>query len=225
MKAITLILGTLILPFLSSCGFYQPALVDMPLIKSKKDLRVDVGGSILPSVYTTVSYGLTNQIAVQTFAKMSGDGRYYVQGAFGLYKSLVDNRVIEWYTGMGYGYGDAYNDANPGNLTGNYHQIFTQLNYGKTGCRFANMDFGVGLKAGIIGAESLNNHNYFDPMQISTVENHSLLVEPHAFVRIGGKRLKFSTKVGYGMLFKLFDTDRELPYEPLNLGMGLNYSF
>lgn len=60
MKVTTIILGILILPFLSSCGFYQPALVDIPLIKSKNDLRVDVGGSILPSVYSTVSYGLTN---------------------------------------------------------------------------------------------------------------------------------------------------------------------
>jgi hypothetical protein len=197
----------------------------MPLIKSEKDLRVDVGGSIPPSVYSTVSYGLTNHIAVQTFAKISEDGRFYVQGALGLYKSLSDNRVLEWYNGAGFGDGDAYNDANLGNLTGNYHQIFTQLNYGKTGCRFANMDFGVGLKAGYIGAGRLNNHNYYDPMQISIVENHSLLIEPQAFVRFGGKRLKFSTKVGYGALLKLFKTDSELPYDPLNLGIGLNYSF
>ena len=224
MKVTTIVFGILILPLLSSCGFYQPTLVDMPLIKGKKDLRVDVGGSILPSVYTTVSYGLTDLIAVQTFAKMSGDGRYYVQGALGLYKSLADNHVLEWYNGMGYGYGNAMN-ANPGNLTGNYHQIFTQLNYGKTGCRFANMDFGVGLKAGYIGADRLNNNNYYYPSQISDVENHSLLIEPQAFVRLGGKRLKFSTKVGYGMLFKLFDTDSRLPNYPLNLGIGLNYSF
>jgi hypothetical protein len=225
MKVTTIVLGILILPLLFSCGFYQPSLVDMPLIQSKKDLRVDVGGSILPSVYTTVSYGLTNRIAVQTFAKISGDGKYYVQGALGLYKSLSDNRVLEWYNGVGYGYGYAYNDANPGRLTGNYHQIFTQLNYGKTGCRFANMDFGLGLKAGYIGAYRLNNDNYYYPMQISNVENHSLLIEPQAFVRLGGKRLKFSTKVGYGLLFKLFDTDSRLPYDPLTLGIGLNYSF
>jgi hypothetical protein len=228
MKVTAIILGILILTLLSSCGFYQPALVDMPLIKGKKDLRVDVGGAINPSVYTTVSYGLTNKIAVQTFAKIAGQGIFYVQGALGLYKPLSDNRVLEWYNGVGYGYGYAYNDANPGNLTGNYHQIFTQLNYGKTGCRFANMDFGVGLKAAYIGADRLNNHYYYwedIPLQISTVENHSLLIEPQAFVRLGGKRLKFSTKVGYGMLFKLFNTDRRLPYYPLNLGIGLNYSF
>lgn len=225
MKVTTLIFGILIIPFISSCGFYRPALVDMPLIKSKNDFRVDVGASILPSAYSTVSYGLTDKIAVQAFAKISGDGVYYIQAAMGLYKSLEDKRVLEWYNGLGYGYGYAYNDVNPGDLTGNYHQIFTQLNYGKTGCRFANMDYGVGLKAGYLGADRLNNQNYYDPGLISVVENHSLLIEPQAFVRLGGKRLKFSAKVGYGMLFKLFDTDRALSYEPLNLGIGLNYSF
>jgi hypothetical protein len=90
------------------------------------------------------------------------------------------------------------------------------------------MDFGVGLKAGYIGADRLNNHYYYDddfPRQISIVENHSLLIEPQAFVRLGGKRLKISTRVGYGMLFKLFDTDKRMPNYPLNLGIGLNYSF
>jgi len=225
MKVTTIVIGILILPLLSSCGFYKPTLVDIPLIRGKNDLRVDVGGSIIPSVYTTISYGLTNRIAVQTFAKISEDGIFYVQGALGLYKSLADNRVVEWYNGVGYGYGDAYKDANPGNLRGNYHQVFTQLNYGKTGCRFANMDFGVGLKAGYMGANSLNDNNYFQNGQSATVENHSLLIEPQAFVRLGGKRLKFSAKLGYGMLFKLFDTDSNLPYDPLNLGIGLNYSF
>ena len=225
MRVTTIVVGILILPLLVSCGFYQPALVDMPMIKSKNDLRVDVGGSMNPSVYATISYGLTNQIAIQAFAKKSEQGIFYVQGALGLYKSLYDNRVLEWYSGVGYGYGYAYNDANPGNLTGYYNQIFTQLNYGKTGCRFANMDYGVGLKVSYIDANTLNNYNYYEPMQISTVENHSLLIEPQAFIRLGGKKLKFSTKIGYGMLFKLFDADRYLPFDPLNVGIGLNYNF
>ena len=225
MKRYTYILGITILISFNSCGFYQPQMVDIPLISSKKDLRIDIGASIIPSAYTTVSYGLTNELSIQSYVRISDKNKYYIQGALGLYKKLTDNKVLEWYNGVGYGYGNAYNDANPGNLTGNYHQIFTQLNYGKTNCQFANMDIGIGLKAGYIGAFLLNDNNYYEPFQISNVENHNLLLEPQAFVRLGSKRLKFSTKLGYGILFKLFNTDKKLPYEPLNLGIGINYSF
>lgn len=225
MKSTTKIIVLLAVTLLSSCAFYQPSMVDIPLITGKNDVRVDVGGSINPSVYTTVSYGLTDKIALQAFAKVSDPDRYYVQGAFGLYKSLLNNRVVEWYSGVGYGYSKAYNDANPGNLTGNYSQIFTQLNYGKTGCRFANMDFGVGLKAGYVGSNRLLDDSYYYQMHTSIIESHNLLIEPQAFLRLGGKKLKFSAKVGYGMLFKLFNTEKELPIDPLNLGIGLNYSF
>jgi hypothetical protein len=225
MKKHTYILEIAILILFNSCGFYQPQMVDIPLISRKKDLRIDIGASIIPSAYSTVSYGLTNKLSIQSYVRISGENKYYIQGALGLYKKLADNKVLEWYNGVGYGYGNAYNDANPGNLTGNYHQIFTQLNYGKTNCQFANMDIGIGLKAGYIGATLLNDNNYYEPFQISNVESHSLLFEPQAFVRFGGKRLKFSTKLGYGVLFKLFKTDKKLPYEPLNLGIGINYSF
>jgi hypothetical protein len=225
MKTDTFILGISILISLNSCGFYQVQMVDIPLISHKKDLRLDIGASIIPSAYATVSYGLTNELSIQSYIRISDKNKYYIQEALGFYKKLTDNKVLEWYNGVGYGYGNAYNDANPGNLTGNYHQIFTQLNYGKTNCQFANMDIGIGFKAGYIGATLLNDNNYYEPFQISNVESHSLLFEPQAFVRLGGKRLKFSTKLGYGVLFKLFKTNKELPYEPLNIGIGLNYHF
>ncbi len=225
MKRHTYILGIITVILFNSCGFYQSQMVDVPLISYKKDLRIDVGASINPSVYTTVSYGLTNKLSIQSYAKISDKNVYYVQGALGLYKKLNDNRVLEWYNGVGYGYGDAYNDANPGNLTGNYHQIFTQLNYGKKSCHFANLDIGIGFKAGYIGATLLNDNNYYEPFQTSNVKSRSLLFEPQAFLRFGGKHLKFSTKLGYGALFKLFKTDKELPYDPLNMGIGINYSF
>lgn len=225
MKSTTKIIVLLAVTLLSSCGFYQPSMVDIPLITEKNDVRVDVGGSINPSLYATVSYGLTDKIALQAFAKVLDPDRYYVQGAFGLYKSLLNNRVVEWYSGVGYGYSKAYNDANPGYLTGNYSQIFTQLNYGKTRCRFANMDFGVGLKAGYVGSNRLLDDSYYYHMHTAIVESHNLLIEPQAFLRLGGKKLKVSAKVGYGVLIKLFNTEKQLPFDPLNLGIGLNYSF
>jgi hypothetical protein len=37
---------------------------DIPLISGKNDLRVDAGISVVPSVNATVSYGLTNNVAI-----------------------------------------------------------------------------------------------------------------------------------------------------------------
>lgn len=101
---------------LTGCVVYQPQAVDIPLINKKKDLRIDAGISNLTSANATISYGLTDKVAVQTFGSYQLGERYYFQGAIGLYKKQNIQQVMEWYGGFGYGQGDAYNDANPGNL-------------------------------------------------------------------------------------------------------------
>jgi len=48
-----------------SCVAYQPQIVDIPLIHEKNDVRVDASASIVKtSVGSTVSYGLTDKIAL-----------------------------------------------------------------------------------------------------------------------------------------------------------------
>ncbi len=98
---------------------------DIPLINKKNDLRIDGGVSLIPSLYTTVSYGLTDKIAVQGFANIGMTE--YLQGAIGRYQNFGKGGVFEWYGGLGYGKADAQNNANPGNLYGDYQLYFTQI--------------------------------------------------------------------------------------------------
>lgn len=77
------------------------------MISKKNDLRIVGGISIIPSAHATVSYGLSDKIAIQGFGSIGPDGSYYIQAASGLYKKLGNHKVMEFYVGYGYGYGDA----------------------------------------------------------------------------------------------------------------------
>ena len=201
---------------------------DIPLISEKNDTRIDAGISSVVSANATISYGLTNKVAIQGFGSLRPDNGYYVQVATGLYKNIGNNKIFELYSGFGYGYGDAYKDANPGNLYGNYQIYFLQFNYGKIGCKFANMDYGFGLKAGLLHSNMIDNNYYnwtSETGPFMTYHDNSLLVEPNLFLRLGGEKLKFNIKLGSCWLNKLTHTDKRLPYSFINLGLGLNYRF
>ena len=221
-----LINGFLIAMMMTSCIVYHPQTADIPLINEKKDLRIDAGISIVPSAHATISYGLTDKIAVQTFGSIGSDERYYFQGAAGLYKNLENHKVMELYGGFGYGYGSAYKDANPGDLYGNYQLYFLQYNYGKIASELSNLEIGFGIKSGYLHS-NLTDKNYYDwnsetgPFNI--YKDDSFLIEPTGFIRLGGEKLKFSIKLGSCWIYKFTNTDRNLPYSYLNLGLGVNY--
>ena len=105
---------------MTGCVVYQPQAIDIPLIHEKNECRIDAGVSFLPSVQSTISYGLTDKIVLKGYGSYGNDRKYYLQAAAGVYQQKRDNRVMEIYGGFAYGYGDAYKDANPGNLIGNY---------------------------------------------------------------------------------------------------------
>jgi len=230
MKNKLVILGFLSSMYLTSCTVYQPNLADIPLINQKHELRVDAGGSLVPpKVNATISYGLTDKIAVQTFGNTDVDQGYFIQGALGYYKDLGENKVMEIYGGYGSGYGDAYNDANPGDLIGHYQTYFTQFNLGKVNGSFAHVDYGFGVKAGLLHS-TLADKNYYrldypDNGSILDYKDNSLLIEPTGFIRFGGERLKVNFKLGGCWMYKFTNTNRHLPYSPANLGIGLNYMF
>jgi hypothetical protein len=226
--------GFLIYLLMTSCVLYHPQITDIPLINKKKDVRLDGGISAIPSVHATISYGLTKKIAVQTFGSIGPDNNgnfgskneYYFQGAAGLYKNIGNQKIMEFYSGYGYGYGEAYRDANPGNLYGDYQLYFVQFNYGKTDCKFAKMDYGFGVKTGYFRS-NLTDHNYYhfysETGPFTTYKDNSLLIEPNVFVRLGGERLKFNVKLGSCWIIKFTHTNKSLPHEFINLGLGLNY--
>jgi len=219
-------LGFLLSLMMSSCIVYQTQTTDVPLISKKHDLRVDAGVSLVPSVHATISYGLTDKMAIQGFGSIGSGDRYYFQAATGLYKNKGNSRVIELYGGFGYGYGNAYKDANPGNLLGDYQLYFGQLNYGKIANEFSNFEIGFGIKTGYLHS-NLTDKNYYDWISetgpYKTYHDESMLIEPVGFIRIGGQKLKFSVKLGGTMIYKFTNTNRSLPYSYINLGLGINY--
>ncbi len=211
---------------MTSCAYY-PQVVDVPLINHKNDLRVDAGISIIPTVRATVSYGLTDRVAIQASGNYQWNDVYYWQGAAGLFKK--NERVVkEMYAGFGYGLGNAYNDANPGNLKGDYQIYFVQFNYGKIDDKFAHMDYGIGLKTGYFHS-NFTDMNYYEIYPNGSVyklyRDESILFEPTAFIRLGGERLKFNLKIGSSFIYKFThqNIDYSLPHAYLNLGLGVSY--
>jgi len=201
-------------------------MVDIPLISKKNDVRVDAGVSLLPSANATITYGLTDKIAIQGFGSIGADDRYYFQAATGLYKNKGNNRVLELYGGFGYGYGIAYKDSNPGHLLGDYQLYFGQVNYGRIANESSNFEIGFGIKTGYLHSD-LTDKNYYGwisesgPFRI--YHDDCLLLEPVGFIRIGGDKLKFSVKLGGTMIYKFTNTEKSFPYGFINLGLGINY--
>ncbi|MDD4993971.1 MAG: hypothetical protein PHR83_17250 [Paludibacter sp.] len=227
MKPKQTLLLILALTSITSC-VYQPTMVDIPLISQKHELRVDAGVSIIPAVNATVSYGLTDKLAIQTYLNTNTYDSYYLQGAVGYYKNLGNNKIMEIYGGFGSGEGDAYSDANPGNLKGNYQSYFAQFNMGSINGRFAHMESGFGIKTGMLHS-NMTDMNYYDktyPLSTSHINysDNSFLFEPTFFFRFGGERLKVNFKMGGCWMYKFTNIDKYFPYSRLNLGIGLNYN-
>lgn len=213
----------------SGCSVYSPQTIDIPLISKKKELRTDAGISFKEFFYGTLSYGLTNKIALQAYFNRSYDSRFFMQGAPGIYRNLGKNRHLEVYSGFGFGKTEAGNHDIPTKLKGNYQLYFLQLNMGKLNCEFANADLGFGIKAGYLHSD-LDNLNYFTRYQpfygtYEVLTANNILLEPAAFIRIGGERLKFSLKVCGCLHYQLNNKDKPLPFDFWNLGLGVNYRF
>lgn len=211
----------------SSCCVYHPQTADIPLIIKKNDLRIDAGISLVPTIHSTISYGLTNKIAIQAFGSTGGDDRQYFHFASGLYKVYENQNVMELYGGFGYGYGDAYKDSNPGHLYGNYQLYFLQYNFGHYSNKSGHLEFGFGIKSGYFHSE-LTDRNYYswrsETGPYLSYKENGILIEPSAFFRLGGERLKFSFKAGGCRIFKITNPDNYIPTTDINIGLGLNYA-
>jgi hypothetical protein len=211
----------------SGCSVYHPHMVDIPLINKKKDVRFDAGVSTVLLFHGTFSYGITKNIAIQTFGSFGESQKYYVHQAIGYFNNLGNNKVMEVYAGYGYGYGDAYNDANPGALSGNYSLYFTQFNFGKIDCKSSHTDIGFGIRTGFMHSNFTDTgfyERYYPPASYPLTDD-SFILEPNAFLRFGGEKFKLSLKLGTCLIYKFTNKDKSLPYNMINLGLGFNYSF
>jgi hypothetical protein len=230
MKKLFLILFTVSL--FTSCRVYYPRVLDVPLIREKGDTRLECG-ALLTLVHASVSYGLTENIAIQTAGSITAEKSYmfnrdfYIQSAVGFYKNKQNKTVMELYAGFGYGNGSSSNNANPGTLYGNYQIYFTQLNYGgiNLGHR-GNTEVGFGVKIGYMHSK-LTDRNYygynrFPPYPVLNM--NGILAEPMLILRTGGERLKFQTNIGACRIFRINGTDRYPSFWPITFSIGISYS-
>lgn len=213
---------------LSGCVYY-PQAVDIPLISEKNEARIDAGISTDVSAHATVSYGLTDKVALQGFARYGTEEQFYLQGAAGLYKKSLNNYVTELYGGVGYGVCDVSLHDHEESLKGNFQLYFLQINYGRKDRRFAHVDYGIGFKTGLLNTNLVTDNwwNEDHALYIPPYDDNdqSLVLEPNAVFRIGGKRLKFNIKAGGCLIYKFTRSENKLPYSKWNVGFGLNYHF
>jgi len=230
MNSKVLIFGFLFSLVMSGCIVYHPLPNDVPLISKKNDLRIDAGVSIIPSMHTTISYGLTDKIAVQGFGSASIGNKYYYQAATGVYKKLANQYIMELYGGFGYGHSKAESEftfnGQSGYLYGNYQLYYAQINYGKISIEHPHIDFGFSLKTGFLNS-NLIDENYHDWVSefgpFIKYHHESILVEPIAFMRVGKNRVKFSVIVCGTWIYKLTYKNIEIPYKNANIACGMNF--
>ena len=206
----------ILLILLTGCSSYYPQIVDVPLIKEKGDLRVDAGITYVPSIHGTISYGLTDIIAIQAYSNIDVLGRYHLQGAVGLFKGFENKTVTEIYGGYGYGnsiMGQLF-DVNVDN-----HLAFIQYNLGKTDQGKAHIDYGLGIKTGYLYSRII------DSDLVTTVQDDGLILEPTIFFRIGWEKIKFDIKANYLWTNNKAIDEYSTIYYPFNLSMGVNFNF
>ena len=196
---------------------------DIPLIKNKGDIRLDVGsflamgdGVPLPGGQVTFSAGLTDIVAIQTYASVDIMRKAHLQGAMGLYKKIDNETVIELYNG--YGFGIAYHNKT------NYHLAFSQFNIGKTGIGAKkNIDYGLGLKGGYLFAGNYVGYKEYENYTVffnDFYQENAWMFEPSIFYRIGGRKASLSMRVNYLFTKK----EDNVYYFPFSMSLGLNYS-
>jgi len=213
----------------TSCAYY-PHLTGTPLIKEKGDTRIEGGLTLYsPSAQASFSRGLTEKLAFQVAASIGYDD-YYTQGALGYFKNINNKTVMELYGGVGFGHGDAYKDANPGHLRGNYQIYFAQFNIGNIEKKLANLEYGIGLKPGYLHSKMTDANYFFISENYSKTDSYPVyslngfIFEPTVFLRFGGKNLKFNIALGKCWMVQLTHTDKTFPVGS-NFGIGVSYSF
>jgi len=183
-----------LLTLFSGC-FYHPHSSDIPLISEKGEVRVDGGISLIPTAHATISYGLTNKIAIQAYASKGNDKNNYLQALTG------------------------------GKLFGSYQLYFGQFNYGKIRDENSKIEYALSIKAGYLTANLTANNYFEPPTSNFELKDNNLLVEPSGLIRFGGNKFKLGLKLGYNYLYKFNNQDLYIPYSRFNFGLGLNYNF
>ena len=210
----------------SGCGVYAPTTCSIPLMSAEKEFQIDGGMTTFGSFTGTATFAPKDHFATQLFFQFpnkiiwkdflaNSDVQYY-QGAIGYFNKFKDGAIYELYGGFGYGLGgSAHGD---GNYSSSHYGVgYMQVNIGNS---TKYIDYGVGFKLGVLNSTSYNSRNY----QVTLSAFYAnVLFEPNFFIRTGFEKVKFSIKLGLCMIGPIDNPD--FYYTPLNLSMGINYTF
>jgi hypothetical protein len=213
------VLSITIFLLLNSCTVYLPQPASIPLMNQKNEVQLSGGVTMLGGVDGSVAYAPGQHVAMQVYGSLHTTQISYFQGAIGYCTKSKSDINFEIYGGVGSGNGDSFGFNSFNNANGGYMLYFAQGNFGQTNLGSAHLDYGFGLKSGIFDISVKDNTSSL-PI---TYNSNSWLIEPQAFVRMGGERLK----VGFQLnVVGIFDTNSNNPvvfYYPVNFGLSINY--
>lgn len=221
MNTIRNIIGFLIIVyFLASCTVYIPQSASIPLFSEKQELQASAGVTMLMGGNVSVAYAPANHLGTQLFASIHPDNSTYIQGVLGFWNKGLKNVNFEAYGGLASGHNvNSINDVNS-NLDANYLLYFAQFNVGQTNLGTAHIDYGFGLKTGLFDA----NVTYLDEnLDVRQKRSSPILVEPQAFLRLGGENLKAGFQINTCRIINQSNEEHHLFYLPFIMGVSLNY--
>lgn len=219
----------------SSCIMYRPLNADIPLLEEPGELRVDASASVampilpVPSGNATVTYSPWNHVAMQVAGGITDGSNYITRGAVGFYCHPGWQSVLEVYAGAGGGHGlyksSHSEDGNMRRRFGDYGFGFTQLNWGWNNIAGLNLDFGIGLRAGVMNSSFIYEHT--DTAGVVTIKDNfkgnCLMLEPQMMLRFGGEHWKICFNVAYTALPGWPEDNPNFNHERFSVGIGVNY--
>jgi hypothetical protein len=213
------LLASGILLLIDSCTIYLPQPVNIPLMNEKNEVQLSGGATMLGGLDGSVAYAAANHVALQAYGSLHTEDIRYFQGSIGYYTKNKSDINLEIYAGLGSGNGNNWGFEDDKYVDGDYLLYFAQANIGQTNLGSAHIDYGFGLKTGLFDAE-VSNDTYPNPVYYT---NHSWLIEPQAFVRMGGEKFKVGFQVNGARVFNLDNKASTLMYSPVNFGISINY--
>lgn len=208
----------------ASCKVYVPQTATVPLMTAKHELQLSGGITVPPAITGSVAFSPFSHVALQVHGFIAPQGSAYYQGMIGYYWKNHQSLNFEVYGGLAKGEGKAMKVSGSPSLNGNYSVYFTQLNIGQNGVGSRNLDYGIGLKAGIFSIR-VSDNGYYENMELDPIlyNNKYYLIEPMAFLRVGKDPIRLGIQVNGVALINALSKQGPIPYHTIALGVSLNY--
>ena len=232
----SLFLMLLMVVLMTSCVVYHPHNADIPLLHEKGEMQIDASASISapllahPALNASFSYAPLQAVGLQASFSITELNTFYAQALAGTFHPF-GKTVLEGY--LGYGYGISCNDNINTvrdvhyRVDGRYNLYFGQVNLGWVNLIEGDIDFGVGVKGGVMQSQwekVLLQEDGTEKLE-ETLDAPHLLLEPQVMFRIGGQKLKLSVNVSYAYLSDWPNENNFFNYERFSASLGLHFRF